>query len=54
MPLIDIAKPWKQNTVAIEVTSWRMFGAAAWSPLPREASLRLATELTSSGASVAF
>jgi hypothetical protein len=46
--LIDIAKPWKQNTVAIEVTSWRVFGAA-WSPLPGEASARLATELTSSG-----
>src|ERR1700719_109038 len=54
MPLIDIAKPWKQNTVAIEVTSWRVFGAVCWSPSPREAPATLAAELASSGATEAI
>ncbi len=54
MPLIDIAKPLKANTIAIERTSRRVFGAFSWSPLTRAASARLATELTSSGAGIAF
>ncbi len=53
MPLIDIVKPLKANTIAIERANRRVFGAFPWSPVTRAASARLAAELTSSGAGVA-
>src|ERR1700691_3304458 len=53
MPLIDMVKPLKANTIAIERTSPLLLGAGVCSWSPREAPATLAAELASGSAAEA-